>query len=203
MNIVWVALIIIAVITAAFQHQMPAVSNAAFSSAKTAVELSIGLVGVMALFLGLMKVAEAAGLVQLLAKLLRPLFKWLFPDVPKDHPALGAIALNMGANMLGLGDAATPMGLKAMQDLQEVNPDKESASDAMCTFLALNSSSVQIIPAMMIGLRASSGSSNPSEIILAAILATTCSTIVAITASKLLSRLPYFKRQINKEVTNG
>jgi spore maturation protein A len=189
----------VAVITAAFQNQMPAVSNAAFAGAKTAVELSLGLVGVMALFLGLMKVAEAAGLVQLLGRLLRPLFKWLFPDVPRDHPALGAIAMNLGANMLGLGDAATPMGLKAMQDLQEINPDKDSASDAMCTFLALNSSSVQIIPAMMIGLRASSGSSNPSEIILAALLATTCSTLVAVFSARLLSRLPYFKRRIDQE----
>lgn len=196
MNIVWLGLIIIAVVTAAFKQTMPAVSQAAFDNAQTAVELSIGLVGVMALFLGLMRVAQSAGLVQLLAKAMRPLFKWLFPDVPKDHPALGAIALNMGANMLGLGDAATPMGLKAMQELQTVNPDKTSASNAMCTFLALNSSSVQIIPAMMIGLRAASGSSNPSEIILAAFLATTCSTVVAVTSAKLLSRLPYFKRPL-------
>ncbi|MCD4814116.1 nucleoside recognition protein [bacterium] len=173
---------------------MPEVSKAAFDYAKIAVELSLGLVGTMALFLGLMKIAQDAGMIQALARLLRPLFKFLFPKVPSDHPALGAIALNMGANMLGLGDAATPMGLKAMQELQKLNPSKDTATDAMCTFLALNSSSVQLVPVMVIGLRASSGSQNPSEIIIAAIIATTCSTIVAITAAKFFSRLPYFKK---------
>lgn len=195
MNFVWLLLIVLAVLTAGVTHHMADVSSAAFSSAKAAVEFSIGLIGVMALFLGLMKIAEAAGLVQALAKAMRPLFKWLFPDVPDDHPALGAIALNMGANMLGLGDAATPMGLKAMQELQQVNQDQASASDAMVIFLALNSSSVQLIPAMMIGLRASAASAHPSEIILPTLVATTCSTVVAVTAAKVFSKLPYFKQQ--------
>lgn len=195
MNIVWLGLIVLAVVTAAIRGTMPEVSSAAFLSAKSAVELAIGLIGAMALFLGLMRVAQDAGLVQALAKALRPLFRWLFPKVPADHPALGAIALNMGANMLGLGDAATPMGLKAMQELQALNPDKESATDAMCTFLALNSSSVQLVPAMVIGLRAAAGSHNPSEIIVAAILATTCSTVVAVLAAKAFSRMPLFRQK--------
>ena len=125
MNIVWLLLIAAAVITAVFRGTMPEVSNAAFKSAGTAIELAIGLVGGMTLFLGLMRVAQDSGLVQLLARALRPLFRLLFPEVPKDHPALGAIAMNFGANILGLGDAATPMGLKAMQELQTLNPDKE------------------------------------------------------------------------------
>ncbi len=194
MNLVWVGLLVLAVLTAAARGTMEAVSKAAFQSATTAVELSIGLIGTMSLFLGLMRVAQDAGLVQALARALRPLFRWLFPDVPQDHPALGAIALNLGANMLGLGDAATPMGLKAMQELQEINPARETATDAMCTFLALNSSSVQIIPALVIGLRAAAGSANPAEIIAAAVLATTCSTVVAVTAAKLLARTAYFRK---------
>ncbi len=202
LNFVWLLLIVLAVITGGLTHHMADVSTAAFTSAKSAVELAIGLIGVMALFLGLMKIAEAAGLVQALARAMRPLFKWLFPGVPDDHPALGAIAMNMGANMLGLGDAATPMGLKAMQELQEVNQDKASASDAMVTFLALNSSSIQLIPAMMIGLRASAGSTHPSEIILATLVATTCSTVVAVAAAKTFSKLPYFKRQRQEVAAN-
>jgi spore maturation protein A len=188
MNVVWLLLIAAAVITAVFKGTMPDVSNAAFRSAGTAVELAIGLVGGMTLFLGLMRVAHDSGLVQLLARALRPLFRLLFPEVPKDHPALGAIAMNFGANILGLGDAATPMGLKAMQELQTLNPDKESASNAMCMFVALHSSSLQLIPVMIISLRAAAGSRNPSEIIMATIGATLCSIAVAVVASRLFAR---------------
>jgi spore maturation protein A len=188
MNIVWLLLIAAAVVTAVFNGTMPEVSNAAFKSAATAVELAIGLVGGMTLFLGLMRVAQDSGLVQLLAKALRPLFRLLFPEVPRDHPALGAIAMNFGANILGLGDAATPMGLKAMQELQTLNPDKESASNAMCMFVALHSSSVQLIPVMIISLRAAAGSRNPSEIIVATIVATLFSMAVAVVVSRLFAR---------------
>ena len=188
MNIVWVALIATAVITAVFKGTMPEVSNATFRSAGTAVELAIGLVGGMSLFLGLMRVAEDAGLVQFLARALRPVFRVLFPDVPRDHPALGAIAMNFGANMLGLGDAATPFGIKAMEELQALNPDKNSASDAMCMFVTLHSSSLQLIPVMVISLRAAAGSKNPSEIIVATIGATAASMAVAIVASRLFAR---------------
>ena len=188
MNIVWLLLICAAVITAAFKGNMAAVSNATFTSAGTAIELAIGLVGGMTLFLGLMRVAQDAGLVQLLARALGPVFRFLFPDVPGDHPALGAIAMNFGANMLGLGDAATPFGLKAMEDLQTLNPDKDSASDAMCMFVTLHSSSLQLIPVMVISLRAAAGSRNPSEIIVATIGATAASMAVAIAASRLFAR---------------
>jgi spore maturation protein A len=188
MNVVWLLLIGAAVVTAIFKGTMPAVSNATFTSAGTAVELAIGLVGGMTLFLGLMRVAEDSGLVQLLAKALRPVFRYLFPGVPKDHPALGAIAMNFGANLLGLGDAATPFGIKAMEDLQSLNEDKESASDAMCMFVTLHSSSLQLIPVMVISLRAAAGSKNPSETILGTIFATLASMVVAVTVSKLLAR---------------
>jgi spore maturation protein A len=193
MNIVWLLLIGAAVITAIFKGTMPAVSNATFSSATTAIELAIGLVGGMTLFLGLMRVAQDAGLVQLLARALRPVFRVLFPDVPRDHPALGAIAMNFGANMLGLGDAATPFGIKAMEDLHALNADKESASDAMCMFVALHSSSLQLIPVMVISLRAAAGSKNPSEIIVATIFATAASMAVAIVVSRLFAR--WFRRK--------
>jgi spore maturation protein A len=196
MNFVWLALIALAVITAIFRGTMPAVSNAIFTSATTAVELSIGLIGGMTLFLGLMRVAQDAGLVQALAKALRPLFRWLFPEVPRDHPALGAIAMNLGANMLGLGDAATPMGLKAMQELQTLNPDSDQATDSMCLFIALHSSSLQLIPVMVISLRAAAGSKNPAEIILPTIAGTICAAITAVVASKLLARKPAVRSQI-------
>ena len=187
MNIVWLLLIGAAVVTAMFKGNMAAVSNATFSSAATAIELAIGLVGGMTLFLGLMRVAQDAGLVQLLARVLRPVFRVLFPEVPRDHPALGAIAMNFGANMLGLGDAATPFGIKAMEDLQSLNRDKETASDAMCMFVTLHSSSLQLIPVMVISLRAAAGSKNPSEIIVATIGATLASMAVAIVTSRLFA----------------
>jgi len=188
MNIVWLLLIGAAVITAIFNGRMAEVSNATFASAGTAIELAIGLVGGMTLFLGLMRVAQDAGLVQLLARVLRPVFRFLFPEVPRDHPALGAMAMNFGANMLGLGDAATPFGIKAMEDLQKLNPDKDSASDAMCMFVTLHSSSLQLIPVMVISLRAAAGSRNPSEIIVATIFATLASMAVAIATSMLFAR---------------
>ncbi len=188
MNIVWLLLIGAAVVTAVFKGNMAEVSNATFASAGTAIQLAIGLVGGMTLFLGLMRVAQDAGLVQLLARALRPVFRVVFPDVPPDHPALGAIAMNFGANMLGLGDAATPFGIKAMEDLQALNPDKDTASDAMAMFVTLHSSSLQLIPVMVISLRAAAGSKNPSEIIVATIGATLASMIVAIVASRLFAR---------------
>jgi spore maturation protein A len=205
MNIVWLLLIGAAVVTAAVRGNMAAVSSATFSSAATAIELAIGLVGGMTLFLGLMRVAEDAGLVQMLARALRPVFRYLFPEVPRDHPALGAIAMNFGANMLGLGDAATPFGLKAMEDLQTLNPDKDSATDAMCMFVTLHSSSLQLIPVMIISLRAAAGSKNPSEIIAATIFATVASMAVAIMTSRLFARWQRRKRMktVNEDVGEG
>jgi spore maturation protein A len=153
------------------------------------VELSIGLIGIMALWLGMMKIAEASGLVELIAKLVKPITLKLFPDVPPEHPAIGSIVLNMSANILGLGNAATPLGLKAMQELEEINPNPGTATDAMCMFLAINTSSVQLIlPATVVGLMGTAA----NDIFFSTILATGCSTITAIIAAKLLARLKIF-----------
>ena len=165
--------------------------------AKIAVELAIGLIGIMALWLGLMKIAEQSGLVSALARSLKSVMTRLFPDVPPDHPAMGAMIMNIAANMLGLGNAATPLGLKAMEELNRLNKKTGTATDAMCTFLVINTSSVQLIPATVIAIRAASGSTNPTEIIGPVILATTINTVVGIITVKLLARWSFFKRQLD------
>jgi spore maturation protein A len=192
-NYIWYALIAIGIITGFATGNVQGITDAAISNAKTAVELSLGLIGVMALWLGIMKIAEDAGLVKKLSIALKPIMTRLFPDVPGDHPAMGAILMNISANVFGLGDAATPFGLKAMKELQSLNEDEETATDAMCTFLAINTSSVTLIPASVIAFRAAADSANPAEIIGAAIIATTASTVVAIIAVKALAKLPMFK----------
>jgi len=158
-------------------------------SAGGAVELAIGLVGVMALFLGLMKVAEAGGMLTILARLIRPLMVKLFPDVPAEHPAMGAMILNLSANMLGLGNAATPFGIRAMQELDKLNPQRGTATNAMALFLAINTSSVTLLPSGVIALRAAAGSSDPAAILPTTLFATIGSTAVAIVAAKLYQRL--------------
>jgi spore maturation protein SpmA len=167
---------------------MDAVGKASFDSAKRAVELAISLIGAMALWLGIMKVAESAGLMRAVTRAIRPVMVWLFPDVPANHPAMSAIIMNMGANMLGLGNAATPMGIKAMQELDKLNPQKGTATNAMCLFLAINTSSVTILPLGVIAVRAASGSTSPGGILLPALCASACSTAAAIFMAKLLSR---------------
>lgn len=167
--------------------------------AKTAVELAIGLIGIMALWLGVMKIAEASGLITKLAGLLNPITTRLFPDVPPEHPAMGAMIMNISANILGLANAATPLGLKAMEELNKLNKKLGTATDAMCTFLVINTSNVQLIPATVIAIRAASGSANPTEILGAVIVATSVSTIVGVTVVKLLARLRIFKKQLEAE----
>jgi spore maturation protein A len=161
--------------------------------AKVAVELAIGLIGIMALWLGLMKIAEEAGMVAVLSKFLKPVTTRLFPDVPADHPAMGAMLMNISANMLGLANAATPLGLKAMEELNKLNRKVGTATDAMCTFLVINTSSVQLIPATVIAIRAAAGSASPTEIIGPVIFATTINTLVGIGTVKLLSKLRIFR----------
>ncbi len=167
---------------------MEVLSKAIIDSAAGAVELAIGLVGVMTLFLGLMKVAEAGGMLQILARLIRPLMVRLFPDVPADHPAMGAMILNLSANALGLGNAATPFGIRAMQELDKLNPRQGTATNAMALFLAINTSSVTLLPTGVIALRAAAGSADPAAILPTTLFATIGSTIVAIAASKLYQR---------------
>jgi len=167
--------------------------------AKIAVELAIGLIGIMALWLGLMKIAEEAGLIARLAGALKGITRRLFPDVPPDHPAMGAMIMNISANLLGLGNAATPLGLKAMEELNKLNRKPGVATDAMCTFLVINTSNVQLIPATVIAVRAAAGSVNPTEILGPVILATTINTIVGIIVVKLMAKWPIFRRQLEKE----
>jgi spore maturation protein A len=190
LNYIWFGMMAIAVVAGIFTGRIDAVTEAAIDMAKVSVEIAIGLIGIMALWLGTMKIAEESGLIRIIAKLLRPITLRLFPDVPPDHPAIGSIVLNMSANMLGLGNAATPLGLKAMEELQELNEHKETATNAMVMFLAINTSSVQLIlPATVVALMGASA----SEIFLTTILATLCSTIAAIAAVKFLERMKRFR----------
>ncbi len=188
MGAIWTVLVAAAVVAAAVNGRMAELTQAAVDSAGKAVTLSLGLAGVMALWLGLMKVAEEAGIVRALARAARPLLRRLFPELPPDHPAMGAILMNVAANVLGLGNAATPFGVKAMQELEALNPHPGTATDAQALFCALNTASVQLIPATVIALRASAGSRAPGEIIGATLLASVCGAVVAVAAAKLLGR---------------
>lgn len=173
------------------------VNDGIIAYAKKAVELAIGLVGIMCLWLGVMKVAEAAGLMQSLAKAISPVMKKLFPDVPHDHPAMGAMIMNIAANVLGLGNAATPLGLKAMEELEKLNTIKGTASNAMCTFLVINTGSVQLIPATVIAIRASAGAAQPADILGIVILVTFFHTSFGVMTVKVLEKLKMFR--IRKE----
>ncbi len=186
LNVIWLFMIVSATVVAAYNGRMTELTEASFESAQTAVELAIGLVGAMALWLGIMYVVEVAGGLRMIAQAIRPLMVRLFPDVPSDHPAMSAIIMNMAANALGLGNAATPMGLKAMKELDRINPEKGTATNAMCLFLAINTSSVTILPLGVIAVRAGAGASNPGSILIPSIVATFCSTVVAILATKLV-----------------
>lgn len=185
-NITWVP-------TESQASPMEALSKAMIDSAAGSIELALGLVGVMTLFLGLMKVAEKGGLLTILAKLIRPLMIRLFPNVPPDHPAMGSMILNISANALGLGNAATPFGIKAMQDLNTLNPTPGTATDAMALFLAINTSSVTLLPTGVIALRAAAGSVDPAGILSTTLFATTCSTVVAVLAAKFYGRFIFQK----------
>ena len=165
---------------------------AALNAAELTVTICITLIGIMALWLGLLAVARDAGLVDALARLMSPAMRWLFPGIPDGHPAQGAILMNISANMLNLDNAATPLGLKAMQELQTLNPNKDTATDAMAMFMAINTSSVTLIPFTIIGYRVAAGSENPAEPLFGIVLVTSISTLVAIVVTKLLARSPRF-----------
>jgi len=181
---------------------MDLLATAMIDSAESSVTLAIGLVGVMALFLGLMKVAEAGGLLVIIAKLVRPLMQRLFPEVPPDHPAMGAMILNMSANALGLGNAATPFGIRAMQELNKLNDIKGTASNAMVLFLAINTSSVTLLPTGVIALRAAAGSQDPAGIVSTTLFATICSTTIAIIVAKICQRYWFKEIQPKPNISN-
>ena len=187
-NGIWIILILAGLIMGLITGRLEAVTQSAIESAKYAVELCFGLIGIYALWLGLMRVAEKSGLVNAISKRMSGIMKFLFPEVPKRHPAMGAMTMNIIANMLGLGNAATPLGIKAMHELQSLNLNKDTATHGMCMFLIINTSSVQLIPATVVALRSAAGSKNPTEIIGTALAATFCSTFVGIVAAKILAR---------------
>ncbi len=200
MNPIFLGLVVTAFVVSAWRQlsehaggsaaaPMQALGAATITAAGDAVTLAIGLIGVMALFLGLMKVAEAGGLLRFVAALVRPMMQRLFPDVPPQHPAMGAMILNISANALGLGNAATPFGIRAMQQLQSLNPVRETATNAMVLFLAINTASVTLLPTTVIALRATAGSADPAGILPTTLFATICSTLTAIAAARLGQRL--------------
>lgn len=205
-NIIWISLVFSSIFIALFTGRMEGLTNASFESAKTAVTLALGLVGAMALWLGLVKVAEDAGLMTLIARRLKPVMSRLFPDVPSEHPAMSAMVMNMSANIMGLGNAATPLGIKAMQELDKLNPCKGTATNAMCLFLAINTSSVTILPLGVIAVRSAAGSIDPGGILLPSFLATSISTITAIIAATFLARIDKkysSKKYLNTETTES
>ena len=193
LNVIWLSMIFISVIVGVIEGRIDQVVLAVTDSAKLGFEVAIGLTAIMSLWLGIMGVASASGLVMQLARMLQPIMRRLFPDVPVDDPAMGAMVLNIAANMLGMANAATPFGLQAMKELQRLNTHVHTASNSMCTFLAINTSSVQIIPATAMAYLAANGSLQPSSVIMSTLFATTVSTVVALIAVTQLAKLPLYR----------
>ena len=196
LNYIWIAFFVIAFILGLIRLVVfgdtgvfPAMMNSTFDMAKTGFEVSLGLTGVMTLWMGLMRVGEQGGIVNLMSRLVDPLFRRLFPEIPKGHPAAGSIMMNIAANMLGLDNAATPLGLKAMTQLQEINPEKDTASNAMIMFLVLNASGLTIIPVSIMVFRAQLGAADPSDVFIPILLATFCSTLAGLISVALIQRI--------------
>lgn len=194
-NVIWVTLTVIGLLFAAVNGKMEEVNGAILKGAQEAVTLCIGLISVLVFWLGLMRIAQESGLLAALTGLFRPLAKRLFPEIPDGHPAMGYILSNMIANMFGLGNAATPMGIKAMEELQKLNGDKTTASRSMVTFLALNTSGLTLVPTTVLSIRMSYHSSSPAEIVIPTFLTTVCATIGAI----LIDRYFYVRRKKRKK----
>lgn len=203
LNYIWIGFLLIAFVIACIQFVFwgntqifTEILNATFDSAKTGFEISLGLTGVLSLWLGIMKIGENGGVIKAFSRLVAPFFLKIFPDIPKDHPVMGSIFMNISANMLGLDNAATPMGLKAMKELQELNPDKETASNPMIMFLVLNTSGLTILPISIMVYRAQMGAANPSDIFLPILLATFFSTLVGFISVALYQRINIFQKTI-------
>jgi spore maturation protein A len=193
-NYIWLGMMVVGVLVAAYNGHIEVVTKAALEGAQVAVQTAMDLIAIITFWLGIMKLAEAAGLVRALAGIVQPITRFLFPSVPRDHPAMGAIVMNLSANILGLGNAATPMGLIAMQELQKLNRgDPKEATDAMCTFLALNTGCITLIPTTIIGIRLIYGSADPTEIVGTTIFATACGMTVAVIMDRML-RYIYSRR---------
>lgn len=203
LNYIWIAFFLIAFVIAAFRliflgdtEVFPEIINSTFSSSKTAFEISLGLTGVLSLWLGIMKIGEKGGVIALFSKLLSPVFSKLFPDIPKGHPVTGSIFMNLAANMLGLDNAATPLGLKAMEGLQELNPQKDTASNPMIMFLVLNTSGLTLIPISIMVYRAQMGAAQPTDVFVPILLATFFSTLAGLIAVAIYQRINLFNRTL-------
>lgn len=203
LNYIWIAFFLIAFVIATFRlvvlgdtQVFPEIINSTFSSSKTAFEISLGLTGVLSLWLGIMKIGEKGGVIDLFARVLSPLFTKLFPDIPKGHPVTGSIFMNLAANMLGLDNAATPLGLKAMEGLQELNPKKDTASNPMIMFLVLNTSGLTLIPISIMVYRAQMGAAQPTDVFVPILLATFFSTLAGIIAVSIYQRIHLLNRTI-------
>ncbi len=195
LNYVWIFLVISAALIGGVTLQFKGMTDEIIKAAETSVTIAIGLIGIMAMWLGAMRVAEKAGIIQSISRFLKPVLKWLFPDVPENHPAMGSMVMNIAANMLGLSNAATPLGLRAMKDLQSLNHNRNVATNAMCTFLAINTSSVQLIPMTAIAVLAAAGSLNPTAIVGTSLIATIFSTIAGVGSAKIMEKWRIFKIQ--------
>jgi spore maturation protein A len=192
LNYIWLSMIILAVVVGGINGKMEDVTKSALDAAGNAVVIAIGLVGIMALWLGIVKIAEDSGLMKILARAIAPLLRRLFPDVPDGHPALGSMTMNIAANLLGLANAATPLGLKAMEDLEQLNKNPGVATNAMCTFLTINTAGFQLIPATLIGVLQSSGSKDPTAIIGTTLAAGFTAVVAGVAVVKILEKLPVF-----------
>lgn len=192
MNYIWLSIVILAIVLGGINGKIENVTKSAIEAASSAVTIAIGLIGIMALWLGIMKIAEDSGLMKLAARAITPLLKKLFPDIPPGHPAMASMTMNIAGNMLGLGNAATALGLKAMEDLETLNKHPGAATNAMCTFLTINTAGLQLVPATVIGVLASAGSKEPTVIIGTTIAATFTALIAGLAAVKLLEKLPVF-----------
>lgn len=201
MNYIWYFLIVISIVFGAINGTLNEVANAIFSGTQLAVKIVLTLLGIMTFWLGIMKIAEKSGIVEFLSKLLNPIARFIFPEIPKKSPIIGDIAMNFSANALGLANAATPIGIKAMEGMQELNKDKESASDPMCTLLAMNTAGFQLIPATVIAIMAANGCENPTEIIVPTLIVTSTAFVCAIIIAKLFKLV--FPPQKESEAVNA
>jgi spore maturation protein SpmA len=203
LNYVWIAFFLVSFVVALvklifFQDYQifQTIVSSTFEMSKTGAEISLGLIGLMTFWLGIMKIGEKGGMINIFAKIVGPFFSKIFPEVPKNHPALGSILMNFSANMLGLDNAATPLGLKAMKELQEINPDKETASNAQIMFLVLNASSLVLIPTSIMAFRKTAGAADPSDIFIPCLLATFFSTLVGLVVTAIYQRINLFQKTI-------
>ena len=201
MNYIWYFLIVISIVFGAINGTLNEVANAIFSGTELAIKTILTLLGIMTFWLGIMKIAEKSGIVEFLSKILRPIAKLIFPELPKNSPIIGDIAMNFSANALGLANAATPIGIKAMEGMQEINKEKDTASDEMCTLLAMNTAGFQLIPATVIAILAANGCKNPTEIIIPTLIVTGTAFVSAIIIAKLFKKI--FPPQQEREIINA